>query len=146
MVNSRNAKKDVLLSRFRIKVWYNDAGTLVTSHGWPMVYGRFTIISMLSQRCSPRCTAFSIASRLYHRGNARFTVREGRGDGNGQDHSFLAQLLCQPFLKNVIGQILVLVDSLNLYKFDSVIGNMMQVGTGKRTRAKANRWLDLMPA
>ena len=72
----------------------------------------------------PRCTAFSIASRLYHRGNARFTVREGRGDGNGQDHSFLAQLLCQPFLKNVIAQILVLVYSLNLYRFDLVIGSI----------------------
>ena len=30
---------------------------------------------------SARCSAFSIASRLYHRGDARFTVRGGRGMG-----------------------------------------------------------------
>ena len=43
---------------------------------------------MLSHWCrsalSARCSAFSIASRLYHRGNARFTVK--RRDGNVQDH------------------------------------------------------------
>ena len=57
--------------------------TAVTSHDSQMVYG-LTIISNAFSLMPPPfsqhscCTALSIASRLYHRGNARFTVRRGR--------------------------------------------------------------------
>ena len=50
----------------------------VTSHGWQMVYGSQSS-PMLSHWCrSSQSSAFSIASRRDHRGNARSTVR-GRG-------------------------------------------------------------------
>ena len=50
----------------------------MTSHGWQMVYGSQSS-PMLSHWCrSPQSSAFSIASRRDHRGNARSTVR-GRG-------------------------------------------------------------------
>ena len=57
---------------------------LPTAGKWFMASQSSPMLSHWCRHClsvSARCSALSIASRLYHRGNARFTVREGGGEG-----------------------------------------------------------------
>ena len=73
-------RKCILFSRLRILVWYGwTQRWLPTTPKWFMASQSSPMLSHWCRRRSlSTVAALSIASRLYHRGNARFTVRRGR--------------------------------------------------------------------